>query len=129
MENWYHAGGVFMTPLTLLGIGALLLTIKKVVDIYVNAELPASKHRSMVNSILQLGILSFFIGVLSQAIGLIEAFQVIEQVGSVTPAMLAGGLKVSMIASVYGLIILVVAFIGWSVLKNRLDSMEASEDG
>ena len=128
MGSLYSAGGVFMTPLTLLGIGAILLTAKKVVDVYVNAEQPAAKHRSVVNIILQLGVLSFFVGVLSQAIGLIEAFQVIEQIGSVSPAMLAGGLKVSMIASVYGLIILIVSFVCWSVLKNRLDTIEATEE-
>lgn len=114
-----------MIPLTFLGLGALLIAAKKIGDVYVQGEEPASKHRPMVNLVLQLGILSFFVGVLSQAIGLIEAFQVIEQVGDVSPAMLAGGLKVSMIASVYGLIILTITFIAWGILKYRLDAMDA----
>ena len=126
MFDLFSAGGVFMTPLTVLGIGALLLASKKISDVYVNAEEPASKHRATVNAVLQLGILSFFLGVLSQAIGLIQAFQAIEQMGAVSPQMLAGGLKVSMIASVYGLLILIITFIAWSALKHRLDAMEAA---
>lgn len=116
-----------MTPLTMIGIAALLLMIKKIVDIYINAEQPAAQHKPMVTLILQLGIFSFFLGILAQAISLIEAFQAIEQIGSVSPAMLAGGLKVSMICPVYGLLIFLVAFTGWTVLKYRLESMLASE--
>jgi len=124
MGNLYAAGGVFMTPLTLLGIASLLLIIKKVVDVYVNAEKPASQHRSMVNLVLQTGIFTFFLGILSQAIGLMQAFNAIEAAGDVSPALIAGGLKVSMIAPVYGLMIFMVAFIGWGVLKFRLDALE-----
>lgn len=127
MSNLFAAGGVFMTPLTLLAIAIVVLLIKKSLDVYVRGELPAGKHRAAVNLILQLGILTFFLGILSQAIGLMEAFQAIEQMGAVSPAMLAGGLKVSMIASVYGLIILIVAFIGWTVLKFRLNGLEKVE--
>lgn len=127
MGNLFSAGGSFMIPLTGIGLLAVLVISKKIADVYVNAEAPANQHRSMVNLVLQLGVLGFFLGILSQAVGLIQAFQAIEQVGQVSPAMLAGGLKVSMIAPVYGLIILIVAFVGWSVLKYRLDEMAAQE--
>ncbi len=124
MGDLYVSGGMFMTPLTMLGIGIVLITIKKVVDVYVNEDEPLSKHKSSVNLILQLGILTFFVGILSQAIGLIDAFHAIEQIGAVSPAMLAGGLKVSMIAPVYGLLIMILSFIAWSALKYRVDAIE-----
>ena len=125
MADLYDAGGVFMTPLTLLGVVAILLAIKKGVDVYINAELPAASHRSSVNIILQLGILSFFLGILAHALGLIDMLQAIEQMGGgVSPALIAGGLQVSMIASIYGLLILMVTFIAWALLKNRVDAME-----
>ena len=123
VSELYAAGGVFMTPITLIGIGAVLLMIKGSIDLFVNKEPAGAKRRSLVNGVLQLGLLAFFVGILSQAIGLIQAFQVIEQMGPVSPQLLAGGLKVSMIASVYGLIILIVSFIGWMVLKYRSDSL------
>ena len=117
-----------MTPLTLLGIGALLLMGKKIVDVYISAQGPAARHRAMVNLVLQIGIFTFFLGILSQAIGLMQAFSAIEQAGGdISPALLVGGLKVSMIAPVYGLIIFMVAFIGWAALKFRLDAMAVEE--
>ena len=124
MGDYYSAGGMFMTPLTLLGIAALVLAIKKVMDVYITAKQPAASHRSAVNIILQLGILSFFLGILAQAMGLIDMLQVVEQVGGVSPALLAGGLKVSMIAPVYGLLILAGSYIVWMVLKYRVDALE-----
>ena len=127
MGGFYSAGGVFMTPLSAIGLVAVLLAGKKIYDLYIKAGESPRKHRPMINLVLQLGVFSFFLGILSQAIGLIQAFQVIEQVGAVSPSMLAGGLKVSMIAPIYGLIILIVTFIAWSILKYRIDQDEEQE--
>ena len=125
MYELYVEGGAFMMPLTLLGLVAVLLTIKKALDVFGHAEQPASAHRPMINAVLQVGIFSFFLGILSQAIGLLNALQAIEQMGNVAPAMVAGGLKVSMIAPIYGLLILLGAFIAGSALKYRCDALEA----
>lgn len=128
MGGYFSAGGMFMTPLTVLGIAILLLMIKKGIDVFGAAGTrTVSGNRVQVNLILQLGILTFFLGILSQALGLMSAFQAIEAMGGVSPAMLVGGLRVSMIAPIYGLMILIVAFVGWAILKNRMDGMERAD--
>ena len=128
MGGYFSAGGMFMTPLTVLGIAILLLMIKKGIDLFGAASThTASRNRVQVNLILQLGILTFFLGILSQALGLMSAFQAIEAMGGVSPAMLVGGLRVSMIAPIYGLMIMIVAFVGWTILKNRMDSTQQSD--
>ncbi len=128
MGGYFSAGGMFMTPLTVLGIAMLLLMIKKGIDLFGAADPRAvSRSRVHVNLILQLGILAFFLGILSQALGLMSAFQAIEAMGGVSPAMLVGGLRVSMIAPIYGLMIMIVAFIGWTILKNRMDSTQQAD--
>jgi hypothetical protein len=58
------------------------------------------------------------LGILSQAVGLFQMMNVVEQMGGVSPALLAGGLKVSMLAPIYGASIFVAAIllrlaIGW----------------
>ncbi|MFK7849008.1 MAG: MotA/TolQ/ExbB proton channel family protein [Rhodothermales bacterium] len=126
MGHYFNAGGLFMTPLTIIGLAALVLAAKKMFDVFGRPGQSSSSHRASVSLILQLGILSFFLGILSQAIGLIYAFQAIEELGTVSPAMLAGGLNVSMIAPVYGLLILIFTFIVWAVLKYKLDGGEES---
>lgn len=56
------------------------------------------------------------IGILGQLIGLMEAFSAIERAGDVSPAILAGGLKVSMITTLYGIFIYMLSIIIWFLL-------------
>ena len=65
-----------------------------------------SKKKELVKS---LGILAFIIGLLSALLGLYSAFNVIEQVGNVAPAILAGGIKKALINLIYGLIIYMIS--------------------
>lgn len=55
------------------------------------------------------GLLALALGVLGQLIGLFEAFKAIEAMGGVSAAMLAGGLKVSSVTTIYGLIGFVIS--------------------
>ena len=57
------------------------------------------------------GLLALAVGFLGQLIGLFGAFEGIEQMGGVSQAMLAGGLKVSSITSIYGLLIYIVSLL------------------
>ena len=59
----------------------------------------------------ELGLLALAVGFLGQLIGLFGAFEGIEQMGGVSQAMLAGGLKVSSITSSYGLLIYPVSLL------------------
>ena len=59
----------------------------------------------------ELGLLALAVGFLGQLIGLFGAFEGIEQMGGVSQAMLAGGLKVSSITSIYGLLIYIVSLL------------------
>ena len=99
-------GGVlFMSILTIILIGVLATTaffwIKK------NAN---ERHLDLIKSV---GLLAFVVGILGQMIGLFSAFEAIEQMGSVSPSMLAGGLKVSSITTIYGLLIYAFSLMLW----------------
>ena len=61
--------------------------------------------------IKQVGLLALMVGLLGQLIGLYEAFRAIEIVQDVSPAILIGGLKVSMITTLYGLFIYIVGLL------------------
>lgn len=110
MWNLLQMGGpIFTYPLLGLLIGILFLIV-------VSALKEDQKLRSLF---LHLGVFSAVFGVLGQAIGLYQAMVVIEQVGGVSPAMLAGGLKVSFISTLFGLANLTIALAGWTVLRFR----------
>lgn len=117
--SYFAAGGVFMTPITIVGVAMLAGALFTLARAFGTSP-DAAKLRRMNSVVLQLGILAFFLGILSQAMGLMQAFQVIQQVGDVSPALLAGGLYVSLIAPVWGLIILTVAWVLYAVAKYRL---------
>ena len=56
-----------------------------------------------------LGVIALAIGVLGQLIGLFSAMQHIEKVGDISTSILAGGFKVSLITTMYGLLIFIIS--------------------
>lgn len=72
-----------------------------------------SLARNRLKYIKTIGILAIIIGFLGQMIGLFDAFKVIEYTGSISPGILAGGLKISLITPIYGAIIFLISYIFW----------------
>ena len=56
----------------------------------------------------------------SQLIGLYSAFAAIEGLEGISTAILAGGLRVSMITTLYGVLIYVISYLIWLVLSWKL---------
>lgn len=109
MSELFQMGGVlFMSVLTLLFIAVLIAAFR-----YWTVSESTKKDHDMIKS---LGLLALVVGILGQLIGLFSAFQTIEQIGSVSPDILAGGLKVSMIPTMYGAIIYIIALLIWMVM-------------
>ena len=72
--------------------------------------------RKKLSYLKSLGFFAFITGILGQMIGLYSAFTVIEKVSSISPSLLAGGLKVSMITVIYGTIIFLLSYLFWFIL-------------
>jgi biopolymer transport protein ExbB/TolQ len=75
---------------------------------------------SVIGYIKQVGLFGLVVGVLGQLIGLFEAFEAIELAGDITLAMVAGGIRVSMITTLYGFLIFVFSFLIWAGLIFKL---------
>lgn len=76
-------------------------------------------NESNTSSIKSAGLLAAITGVLGQLLGLFQAFDAIAKVGTVSPAILVGGFKVSMITTMYGLIIYLIAILLSLIIKAR----------
>ncbi|WP_436517489.1 MotA/TolQ/ExbB proton channel family protein [Ekhidna sp. To15] len=108
IELFQMGGMLFMSILTIeLGV-VIFLAVKRF-----------SERGNDTGKIKSVGLLAAITGILGQLIGLFSAFEAIQQMGSVSPAMLAGGLKVSMITTIYGIIIYIVALLLALVLKTK----------
>lgn len=57
----------------------------------------------------ELALFAFVFGIFGQVIGLFSAFEVIQEIGEVSQAILAGGLKVSTYTTIYGFTIYLLA--------------------
>lgn len=110
---FYEGGPLFMAIVTIWGIGMLVFTAQKILHFFVQDKVT----KSGLGLILLFGSLAIVTGFLGQAIGLIMAFDAIEAAGDISPSLVAGGLKVSMIAPVYGTILFIFSLIFWGALK------------
>ena len=122
MWNLLVTGGlVFSLPLLVLLLAIVGLSGWSASKVFSGA--PAGDLERKLSLVLHLGVFSAVWGVLGQAIGLYDAMKVIESVGGVSPALLAGGLKVSFIVTIFGLMNLTIAFASWTWLRLRGFSM------
>ena len=120
MFNLFFEGGpLFMGILTLLLILVIIAGIRGLIQ-YQNEHLSPAELRRSLGIVRQIGLLAFIIGILGQLIGLYDAFVAIQQMDGVSPAMLAGGLKVSMITTIYGALIWMISMILSLVIGTRI---------
>ena len=113
MKTLFVEGGVlFMGMLSIVLLAILVLAVKNSVLVAKN-EKEASVFSSQVGYIKSLGLFALVMGFLGQFIGLFSAFEYIAANGTVSPSILAAGFKVSSIASIYGMVIFLVAYVLW----------------
>ncbi len=92
LDYFYMGGPLFMGMLTLIFIALVVAAVLK-------------------KDVKEIGLLALALGILGQLIGLMGAFEGIEAMGEVSQSILVGGLKVSSITSIYGLLIYIVSLI------------------
>lgn len=105
-----------------MGILTTLLVVMLAISIYFLISIASGKasdrpnFRHQLTYVKSVGLFTMITGILGQLIGLLEAFKAIEQVKDISPALLAGGLKVSMITTLYGILIYLFSILIWFLL-------------
>lgn len=113
-----------------MGILTLLLTAIVAIAVYYYVLISRkdykdiSETRQKLKYLKSLGTFSLVVGFLGQMIGLYDAFEIIEQVTEISPSLLAGGLKVSMITSLYGILIFLVSYLLWFIADSYASGQE-----
>ncbi len=77
---------------------------------------PTTRDKT-ITLVSSLSLFALVWGFLGQMIGLIEAFDAIQSAGDISPAMLAGGLKVAILSPLFGMVVFLIARIGIIVLN------------
>jgi len=123
IELHYMGGPLFMSILSFLFLIVIVLAGRKAYQLFmVIPESDKSKKRGLPE-ILQVGTFALFFGVLGQVIGLFDAFKAMEGMESIGLPLLAGGLKVSTITTLWGSMIFGISGILWFFLNQRYLSL------
>ncbi len=112
-DLFYMGGPTFMSIVTICAIVMLVFSVKKTLQYFVHKRM----KKQGLNLILLFGSLAMVLGFLGQAVGLVSAFDAIQQAGDISPSLVAGGLQVSMLAPMYGTIVFIFSLIIWGFLR------------
>ena len=63
------------------------------------------------------------LGFMGTVIGMIQAFDNIEAQGDISPAVVAGGIKVALLTTVFGLIVAIILQIFYNYIVSKVDSL------
>jgi hypothetical protein len=116
----FEGGPVFTVPMSILLLISLVFMARTFAFSKSGDTQKLTQAGKEVSWIKYLGILSLGLGLLGQLIGLYDAFKFIEQAGSISPALLVGGIRVSSITTIYGLVIFILCYGSWGLLNFRL---------
>lgn len=123
-ELFVMGGVLFMSVVTIGLILVLVSSVRGAILIFGASHQSVEFIKRQLSFIKSSGLFAAVCGVLGQMIGLYSAFEAIEEIGQVAPAMLAGGLKVSSITTIYGLIVCVISILIWLALSAFLKKSE-----
>ena len=68
-----------------------------------------------------IGLFALITGILGQLVGFRAMFFAIEKAGDINPALVYAGINVTMIVTIYGIVIYLISILLWFVLSNYVE--------
>ena len=108
-----------MLPIYIMWIVVIFFTIKFLVNYFSqNRDFKKlSKHNSLI---LFIGSFAFLLGLFGQILGLYQVLACVYDAGDMSPSLIAGGIKVTLLTSIYGFVLFLISGIIWFVFRNLL---------
>lgn len=116
LDYFYMGGPLFMGILTTLLVIIIALIVYFTISIANGKAASNNNFRHHLTYVRSVGLFTMITGILGQLIGLMSAFKAIEAAMDISPAIIAGGLKVSMITTLYGIFIYLFSILIWFLL-------------
>jgi hypothetical protein len=116
--DFHWMGGIlFMSVLSLALTTIIATTVLNIIRLSKDNYKPEKQILS-IKDIKAIGIFAVVWGIFGQSIGLFSAFQSIEAAGDISASMIYGGLKVSMITTLYGTFIFLCSWLITILMSN-----------
>lgn len=93
-----------------------LILLIIIIALLVRAFLKPSSQSKSIKLVSSISLFALVWGFLGQMIGLISAFDTIEATGDISPAVLAGGLKIAILSPLFGMFTFLIARLGIIIL-------------
>uniref|UniRef100_UPI003216781E hypothetical protein n=1 Tax=uncultured Draconibacterium sp. TaxID=1573823 RepID=UPI003216781E len=122
-ENFIEGGPFFMTLHYLMWILVIVFTIRAT-KYFRATNSDYKKMEKLSTTILFIGAFGLLFSIFYRTIGMYSAFSVLERSGDISPTLVAGGLKASLIAPLYSLFLLLVTCIIWFILRLKIIGMK-----
>ncbi|AHM59444.1 biopolymer transport protein [Flammeovirgaceae bacterium 311] len=119
-DLFIEGGWLFMSLITLLALAMLFFAAKGASLVYGKGVVPTPGSLYYIRFF---GMLALVTGILGQLIGLYEAMKMISKMGEVSQQILAGGIKVSSITTLYGFLVFLIAHFIWFALDMKAGSL------
>ncbi|MCG8576165.1 MAG: MotA/TolQ/ExbB proton channel family protein [Flavobacteriales bacterium] len=91
---------------------SLLAMLFACIGLFIYGTMKAEKKLKAKEMLISLGLFALVFGFLGQVLGLISAFDSLETLNSISPEILAGGLKISFLNSAFGAVVFLVSRLG-----------------
>jgi hypothetical protein len=118
-QNFWEGGPFFMTLHYIMWILVIVLTIRSIKNFRVENR-DYKKLENLNTTILFIGGFGLLFSIFYRTIGMYSAFSVIEASSDISPTLVAGGIKASLIAPIYSLFLFLVTSIIWFIFRNKI---------
>lgn len=113
MLEAFRDGGYMMWPILICGALIVGLGMTSAMKLVREQDGSVADARSGMDAILFWGSFAVVLGVLGTTVGVMQAAKALEVAGDVPSALVWGGLRISLITTVFGLLILTIALLAW----------------
>lgn len=117
-ETWVSMG-LIRYPLGFATLVVVLLTMSCAAHLFSSGTSADLRAKTWIDAILFWGGFAWVTGVLGTQVGIIVAADSIEAAGQVTTSLLWGGIKVAMLSSAAGTLVLAFSGLAWFALQLR----------
>ncbi len=113
INRFMEGGALFMSLILICLLILIYFTIKSILTLKTDKEI----SKKILKHISDSGTLGLALGVMGSFIGLTTAFDVLEATGAAEPSILAGGLKVALLSTLFGLFTFSVSKLAILILR------------
>lgn len=125
----FYEMGFMRWPLTFSLLAVVVLSIWSAYRVFRPGARPDRFTKAWIDAILFWGGFAVICGVLGTLVGIIIAAQYIEAASTISTPLIWGGIKVAMLTSAFGVLILAFAALVWFGLQLRWRVLDPEDPG